>query len=407
MTPELINGIEYPQNSKTLYSGTGNSAYSFPRALRGMLGFNEADYYSFTARKVMKYLVKGKIKPGSKLVDYTIYEDLIKSTKRNNILISLIQNCFTSGISLNTPMERESALKEIMDEYFLTIGHQEIQENFVSYIKKIKIEKRDVKVLTVHNNRIIWPSETVYSSVHQFVSMLYGKNTVIFNEMIDPQSVDMGFWNYKKNGYWYESHKDVGEFVAGGLIPAKLITGFQLREETGRIYIKSRMKFVPIFDKISYAFFKEKVNDEEIVVAVKNSTMSGCIQRVAPFKYNFCEHSYSVETMDEILVKPSRIKKQIKKCRKKDEGIKQLNCLKKLDLLVGEISKNPNRPAKVLRQEVPIIGYFTKITVGTNLAKELLNRNIIMAPNKDELKWFKKIVKKAWLENKVKFVPIK
>lgn len=383
-----INGVNYPQNGKILYSGSFKKRISSGQAVNAMLGSNTVYFQSKTFNNITSCLQKKSDTCSKEIISYWDPLLLGKETRRRNYLVSQVNNSRrrNGGRYVDYTKAQEAAVV-IMDSYFSWLGKYQLLNNFIKY----KFTILNGKAKKSNGQDISWPSELVYSSLQSYTSALYGPRTVIFKDKVK-RSLDIGYWNFINSGYWYNTQRDMGEFITAGYVPGKDIEGYQIRLKMGGTFKPSKSGFgkrwSPEFHQIEYAFYKDKIEGIDVVL-VFSGDLHACIIKSKSLEYSYCTDP----TFD--LVKPGKIN---------DDKYKN-NAVKR-NAILAKIKLDPNRFPNINRyRKAKLLGYYTLSNV-TTLPTRIKQYYPQLPMTKREARKFQKRVNKANLMD-IKFHPIR
>lgn len=241
-SPQKLNQVSYPRESQLLFRGMGTGQFDLDKALLALVGDSTAMIESlfFTTIKF-------------KIMDI----QFAKSVNLPSFVLNKIESIKKiSKLKINEKKAIEYAI-DIVDSYF-----EGLQKN--DQLSPLYFDYRS-------NSFIDWPNNLVYTTVIQPAAASYGHNMAIIKEK-RIRSLDLNYYNYIKNGIWYDHTRDIGEFVAPGYIPSDDIVGFQLRQSNGHSG----------FHEIRYVFVKRKIYGQPYIEVFSGfhsqyNVLSSCI----------------------------------------------------------------------------------------------------------------------------------
>ena len=238
---QIIDGIEYPRINETKYRGVEPIQMDRNKAIKAMLGDENANIESILFSAVKLKLMN---------------EDVP--------FISLVVNIF---VDRNLSREINKAVSKNNNRYFnekdasqkaLTIIEESIQKHI--WKKGFLRSYVDYKSYSLE----LWAKEVIFSTVYLEVANIYSKDIVVLEDSKNNQMLDLNYWNKINNGSWvFTVHPwvDKGEFITPIYISNDKVVGFKQYESKWL----SHQIYQDLQNNLSYAYFKDD-NKKEILI---------------------------------------------------------------------------------------------------------------------------------------------
>lgn len=248
-----IGGVRYPRSQNHLYRGTTDGQMDFKKAVSAMLGDQDANVESFFFSTIRSELMQIPFPRAMPLNNYL----------RQQIQKAIAQN--GGALSLTKAVQETKRLVDGTYAFYDQNGTAE--STYVNYRSGSFVD---------------WPNDVVFSTFLSPLAGTYGDRILVIEEK-QPRSLDLNFWNYTRNGTWYDHTRDIGEFIAFGYLPASDLAGYQVRTGSSKSW-----------HRIQYAAYIPASKETDVLLVFEglrdNGRDSSCIDLNSKNKtYYHCE----------------------------------------------------------------------------------------------------------------------
>lgn len=284
-SPQVVGPLSLPTHQNTLFRGaySSNPQFSFAKVLRGLLG--ERNWYIGSPMfwGITQVLTQQKSLDSTFIPSGGLPLTMKDYFEARSILtdVEALLKC-SEGKAYSTG-QAEILASQLMDKYFTGQSEQTIIQRYLD-MSHPNYYVRSVQDLGLGNNAV----DFIISSVYDQIAALYGNKTLVFKDTRN-RAVDLAFWNYANNGFFYHHWVDAGEINTPGYLKSDELLGFQQRlvdrprAGWGRSLIAS---------PIDYAIYKVRHQNQDYVLLL-DGNQSLCILQGSDSRFYSCDTNWA------------------------------------------------------------------------------------------------------------------
>lgn len=227
---------QFPRNDQVRYRGTNDSQINLARAIKALLDdpttYVESRFFSAIKLMLMKQAASNTSKISRKLM-----ADIQSAIDQNG------------GRAFD---ENQAA----------QVARTLVDKTFDFYEKEGFVE--DTYLNYRSGNYVDWPTDAIFTTTVSPAAATYGDRVLVVQEL-SPRSLDLNFWNLKKNGTLYDHTRDVGEFISHGYIPARDIIGYQVRQSASS----------GPWHSIEFGVYRDRIKNNSFLLIISGRTLAG------------------------------------------------------------------------------------------------------------------------------------
>jgi hypothetical protein len=235
-----------------------------PQAIRAMLGDKSASMKSMLTDGIRLSLMKKNIPFATYLSGY--FDSSLNAT----IARKLNQNNDTPYSNYDASL----IAMDISENHFKSkYSDNDILNRFIDYSSPIYYDYPND------------PREVVFTTAYMEIAANYSSHVAVIEEKSE-KSIDLNYFNYVKNGTWIRKVKpwpDRGEFITAISVPAKDITGYEIRNN----FVKDFETFAVPGNNLRIAFYKIEANNKNYVLIIKGNNKEGVYKQGNKFTYAY------------------------------------------------------------------------------------------------------------------------
>lgn len=278
---QTINGVAFPGNTQVLFRGTldSNGQFDLEKSLRGLM--NEPNWFVgsplfFGISQVLtgQWTLESSFFPSGglplRMRDYFQIRGIAAD-------IETLLSCRAPG--KYTRAEAESLASNLMNKVFWNSSSDRIQSDYFN-IANPSYYRSSMEEKGLGNNAV----DFIIASTYDQVSAIYGKKILVLKDTRN-RGLDLGFWNLKHNGRWWDHWVDNGEINIPGYIRSEDLLGFQMRTKDRA---RSGWGQSQPDNTIDYAFYRADVGGQTVVLMLDGANQL-CISEGPDHRYDPCE----------------------------------------------------------------------------------------------------------------------
>lgn len=279
-TPDVVDGVRFPGTSRTLYRGIYeiNPQFDVFSSLQAM--FREKNwhvgspiFYGITQVLTGVWNLEHTLFPTGglplKMRQYFEVRKILPDVEQ-------ILNC-----AKENPLDIRTAqvfAADLMNKVFFRMTSSEIQARYFN-IKHPNYYEQTFQQFGFGNNA----SDLMISTSYDLIAALYGNKILVLQD-IRRRALDLSFFNYTKNGIYFDYWVDNGEINSPGYITAEEVLGFQKRyEDRQRTNWAARVST----NAIDMAYYRMDYKDTSLVL-VLDGEKKLCIMKANDSRYYDC-----------------------------------------------------------------------------------------------------------------------
>ncbi len=288
--PRTIDGVAHPLHRGVLFRGISdrNTSYDAALATAAMLGKPGVYVGSPMFFKITEVL-KRRQKLNSPLFEGGDLPFATSDYLANRMIlddVNYLLRCNEGGPYQDPLASRLAA--ELMNRYFRKLGEREIAWRYFDMKAPVHYDYTHSRK-GFGNNAI----DFIISTAHDQIAAHYGRKILVFRDTRG-RALDLGLWNWGKNGFLYDSWLDNGEVNSPGYITGEEILGFQLRKKDRAPNPQWYRGLIP--NEIDFAFQKVEFNGKTYVLVLDGSNQL-CVFQGSDQRYYKCQLATNYQTI--------------------------------------------------------------------------------------------------------------
>jgi hypothetical protein len=295
--PQVLRQVPLPGNTQILYRGAyeDNAQFDSTKVIKGLLGetgWVVGSPMFFGISQVLKgaktlddpFLPKGQL-------DLKIKRYLEARDIRDDV--ELLLQCRSP--KFYSELEAAELAKDLSTKTFERMRPDKVEKNYLN-LKDPQYYSSHTQEIGFGNNA----ADFVTASYNDQVSSIYGRKVMVIKDK-KGRGVDLGYWNFQNNKYFWDSWVDNGEIDIPGYIQAEDLIGYQHRAIDR---LQKGWGGQNPNNPIQYALYRTQVAGVPAILVVDGAKEICLVQDETSGKVYFCKDAHSARVTKDIAPPP-------------------------------------------------------------------------------------------------------